>query len=65
MPNKKKKTSKSPRATVSNAQLAKQVKVLGTWVQILKGHANMGGWTLSMAKGKYKPDPTGGPPGGM
>ena len=50
---------------MSNAQLAKQVKVLGTWVQILKGHANMGGWTLSMAKGKYKPDPTGGPPGGM
>jgi len=62
MPNKKKKKSKSPRATVSHAQLVKQVRLLTIWVRVLKGNANMGGWTLGMAKSKYKPDPGGGPP---
>jgi serine/threonine-protein kinase len=63
MPNKKKKKSKSPGATVSHAQLVKQVRLLTIWVRVLKGNANMGGWTLGMAKSKYKPDPAGGPPG--
>ena len=62
MPNKKKKTSKSPRATVSQAQLVKQVRLLTDWVRVLKTQAHMGGWTLERAKGTHKPDPTGGPP---
>ena len=61
MPNKKKKTSKS-RSAVSHAQLVNQVRLLTLWVRVLKGNAHLGGWTLSRARGRYKPDPTGGPP---